>query len=303
MQRSRGSKLVEDGNPRLVRGQAVFTVLEHEPMHHETLTYILNRLSPELKVHIPQRHRDTKPPQNTFADVPGGIATLGADRDRIPFGWDNEFQGHDEHVPAFSVQRYAVTNGEYLRFVRDGGTVPPFWTERNGEFKLLGAFEELPLPLSWPVYATNEQARAYAKWNGSRLMTEPEYHRAAYASPAATTRRFPWGEAQADATRGNFDFARFDPEPVDAHPAGASAWGIEQLVGNGWEWTQTPFQPFPGFEPMASYAQYSADFFDGKHFVMKGASPVTARELLRPSFRNWFYTDYPYMYAKFRCVR
>ncbi|HEY5340975.1 MAG TPA: SUMF1/EgtB/PvdO family nonheme iron enzyme, partial [Candidatus Aquilonibacter sp.] len=64
----------------------------------------------------------------------------------------------------------------------------------------------------------------------------------------------------------------------------------------------TPFAPFPGFEPMASYPQYSTDFFDGKHYVMKGASPVTARELIRPSFRNWFYGDYPYTYAKFRCV-
>jgi len=74
------------------------------------------------------------------------------------------------------------------------------------------------------------------------------------------------------------------------------------LVGNGWEWTSSVFAPFPGFEPMASYPQYSTDFFDGRHYVMKGASPVTARELIRPSFRNWFYGDYPYMYAKFRCV-
>lgn len=75
-----------------------------------------------------------------------------------------------------------------------------------------------------------------------------------------------------------------------------------ELIGNGWEWTSTPFAPLPGFEPMASYPQYSADFFDGKHYVMKGASPVTPRELIRRSFRNWFYDDYPYMYAKFRCV-
>jgi formylglycine-generating enzyme required for sulfatase activity len=62
------------------------------------------------------------------------------------------------------------------------------------------------------------------------------------------------------------------------------------------------FAPFNGFAPMASYPEYSADFFDGRHYVMKGASPATARELIRPSFRNWFRGNYPYVYAKFRTV-
>jgi formylglycine-generating enzyme required for sulfatase activity len=100
-----------------------------------------------------------------------------------------------------------------------------------------------------------------------------------------------------------FDFTSWDPEPAGGHPAGAGAWGVEDLVGNGWEWTATPFAPFPGFAPLPSYPEYSADFFDEEHFVMKGASPVTARELLRPSFRNWFRARYPYVYATFRCAR
>jgi len=79
-----------------------------------------------------------------------------------------------------------------------------------------------------------------------------------------------------------------------------SAWGVHDLIGNGWEWTATPFGPFDGFAPMASYPVYSADFFDGRHFVMKGASPVTSHHLVRRSFRNWFYADYPYMFATFR---
>ena len=84
---------------------------------------------------------------------------------------------------------------------------------------------------------------------------------------------------------------------------GRSAFGAHDLVGNGWEWTSTPFAPFPGFRPMASYPEYSADFFDGGHYVMKGASPATARELLRPSFRNWFRPHYPYVYATFRLAK
>jgi len=74
------------------------------------------------------------------------------------------------------------------------------------------------------------------------------------------------------------------------------------LVGNGWEWTSTAFDGFPGFTPHASYPNYSADFFDGKHWVLKGGSPVTDATLLRRPFRNWFRSSYPYLYAKFRCV-
>lgn len=296
------AKLVDDSVPRLVRGQSAFTILEHEQMHHETLLYIVQRLSPELKGRIAQTHHDTAPPSNELVSVPGGTATLGVRRDAIPFAWDNEFDAHDVHVDDFRVQRYPVTNAEYLEFVRAGGPMPSFWVERDGELHLLGVFEELPLPMSWPVYASNEQARAYAAWKGMRLMTEAEFHRAAYGTPGGEQRQYPWGDEAPTRLHGNFDFERFDPDPVDAHPAGASAWGIEDLVGNGWEWTATPFGPFDGFEPMASYPQYSVDFFDGKHYVIKGASPVTARELIRPSFRNWFYHDYPYAYIKFRCV-
>lgn len=296
------ARLADERVPRLVRGQAIFTALEHEQMHHETLLYIIHRLSADLKGRFAQTHHDAQAPQNDLVDIPSGAARLGADRDEIAFGWDNEFGAHEVHVDAFAVQRYPVTNGDYLEFVRSGGPMPPFWVQRDGELQLLGVFEELPLPLSWPVYATHEQASAYAAWKGMRLMSEAEYQRAAYGSPGGEPRRYPWGNETATPLHGNFDFERFDPDPVDAHPAGASAWGVHDLLGNGWEWTRTVFAPFPGFEPMASYPQYSADFFDGNHYVLKGASPVTGRELMRPSFRNWFYADYPYAYAKFRCA-
>jgi formylglycine-generating enzyme required for sulfatase activity len=152
------------------------------------------------------------------------------------------------------------------------------------------------------VYVSQAEATAYARWKGRRLPTEAEFHRAAYGSPAGEDRRYPWGDEAPDASRGHFDFRGWDPVPAGSHPKGASAWGVHDLVSNGWEWTSTVFGPFAGFEPMASYPEYSADFFDGQHYVMKGASPATAKELLRPSFRNWFRSNYPYVYAKFRTV-
>jgi formylglycine-generating enzyme required for sulfatase activity len=90
---------------------------------------------------------------------------------------------------------------------------------------------------------------------------------------------------------------------VGAYPEGVSAWGVHELVGNGWEWTDTPFTGLPGFTAwIPEYTGYSADFFDGKHFVLKGASWATAAELVRRSFRNWYQAHYPYVFAKFRCV-
>lgn len=297
------AELVVPSNPRLVRGQSAYAILEHEPMHHETLTYIIHQLDPSLKGRVAQLHDDAERVPNTFVRIDAGVATLGADPGEIPFGWDNEFGRTQVDVPAFEIQKYPVTNGDYLAFVEAGAKAPQFWVKREGEWFLRGVFEELPLPLSWPVYVSHREAEEYAAWAHLRLPTEAEYHRAAFGTPDGEKRAFPWGDSAPEHVHGNFDFARFDPEPVTAHPAGASAWDVHDLIGNGWEWTATPFGPLPGFEPMACYPVYSVDFFDGKHYVLKGASPVTARELIRRSFRNWFLGDYPYMYAKFRCVR
>ena len=162
-------------------------------------------------------------------------------------------------------------------------------------------FGEAPLPLDQPVYVTQAEASAYAAWRGQRLPSEAEWQRMAYTTPAGEERPYPWGAAPPQAAAGNFDLRGWDPAP----PAGAesaSAWGIEDLVGNGWEWTSTRFGPFPGFAPFAFYPGYSASFFDDQHFVMKGGSARTAACLLRRSFRNWFQPHYPYAYAGFRCV-
>ena len=293
--------LDDPSNPLLVDAEALFNILEHEEMHHETLSYIINRLPPDAK-HAPVvETRDLMPKRCDPIAIAAGAATLGQRRG-ADFGWDNEFEEHIVDVAAFGIDAYDVTNGDYLAFVRDGGAPPPFWIERDGTWWLRGMYHEILLPLSWPVYASHDLAEAFCVWSGARLPSEAEYHRAAFGTPAGDERAYPWGSAPPAPQHGNFDFRRFDPEPAGSSPAGASAWGVEDLIGNGWEWTSTPFATFAGFAPMASYPQYSADFFDGKHYVMKGASPVTSRNLVRRSFRNWFYADYPYMYATFRRV-
>jgi formylglycine-generating enzyme required for sulfatase activity len=298
----RHARLDDPDNPRLVRAESAHNIIEHEQMHHETLLYILHQLPRERKRALPSTHHDRERPPYRRIAVPAGVATLGARREAIPFGWDNEFDEMTVDVPAFEIEADDVTNGDYLAFVESGGEPPPFWRRVGGDWRLATLFDLIALPLSWPVYVTQRQAAAYAQWKSLRLPTEAEYHRAAFGTPEGEERAYPWGDAAPDETRGNFGFERFDPVPVGSYPAGASAWGINDLIGNGWEWTCTPFAPLPGFRPMISYPLYSADFFDGGHFVMKGASPVTHAALTRRSFRNWFRPDYPYVYATFRCV-
>ncbi len=298
----------DDSVPQLRGAEAAIAILEHEQMHQETLLYMFHEMPYEKKnarkpLYVEpalSRLGPAESPPHISAHIPAGEATLGNDGS---FGWDNEFPPMRVEVPAFAIDVFNVTNGRYLDYMHATGADPPhFWTLRNGEWYWRGMFELVALPLDAPVYVTQEEATAYARWQGKRVPTEAEVHRAAFGTPSGDERLYPWGDEPPDATRGNFGFASWDPVPAGSYPAGASAWGVHDLVGNGWEWTATVFDGFPQFKPLASYPNYSADFFDGQHYVLKGASPATARELIRRSFRNWFRGNYPYVYATFRCA-
>ena len=304
--------------------QLLQVAIEHRLMHAETLAYMLHRLPLDKK--IPP---DAKPELATISvqpemvDISAGRVTLGLRRNQPnSFGWDNEFEAHIVDVPAFSIDRYEITNHQYLDFIDDGGyhkpgywsqdawtwkneqgiTHPAFWRHRDAGWYYRTMFSEVPLPADWPVYVSHAEASAYARWAGKSLPTEARWQRAAYGTPDGRERSFPWGDDAPSAKFGNFDFQRWDPTPVGAFRAGQSAFGVADLAGNGWEWTSTPFGPFAGFEPFPFYRGYSANFFDNKHFVMKGGSSRTAACMLRRSFRNWFQSHYPYVYAGFRCV-
>jgi iron(II)-dependent oxidoreductase len=306
--------------------------IEHRLMHAETIAYLLHKLPVKRKIaHPPPAADSTAVPRQRMVAIPAGIATLGQKRN-VPgaFGWDNEFDLEEISVPAFAINAYPVTNSEYLRFVRDGGYEkksfwkpedwqwksqerlehPHFWKKESGapatdsdvKWEYRGMFGNIPLPAAWPVYVSHAEACAFARWAGKALPTEAQWYRAAYGTPSGAEQRYPWGNETPDPTRGNFHHQRWDPVPVNAHPAGASAFDVWDMLGNGWEWTSSVFGPLKGFKAFLFYPGYSADFFDGKHFVMKGGSPRTDACMLRRSFRNWFQPHYPHVYATFRCV-
>jgi ergothioneine biosynthesis protein EgtB len=317
--------IVQDANLSSVQsGRLLDVAIEHRLMHAETLCYMLHQLPVDRKLPPPLAPavQAARRPQEPV-EIPAGSATLGLARSEDgPFGWDNEFEEHRVEVPTFAVDAYEVTNGDYLRFVNEGGyerrdlwsdsawrwitsqgnRAPAFWIPDGDSWRYRGMFAEIPLPLEWPAYVSHDEASAYARWAGKELPSEAEWHRAAYGTPAGNERSYPWGESAPTARHGNFDFARWDPVATGSYPEGASAFSVSDLIGNGWEWTRTPFAPFPGFQAFSFYPGYSADFFDAKHFVMKGGSPRTDACMLRRSFRNWFQPHYPYVYAKFRCV-
>jgi ergothioneine biosynthesis protein EgtB len=288
--------------------QLLNVAIEHRLMHCETLAYMLHRLPLEQKVRSGASAAPIlrTPFEPAMIEVPGGPVTLGLSSSSGAFGWDNEFEAHNAVVPSFTIGKFKISNAEYLKFMQSGGyenprwwtaadwdwktatniTHPAFWRRVNDDWWYRGMFEEMPLPLDWPVYVSHAEATAYARWAGKKLPSEAQWQRAAQGQQAA----------------GNADFKRWDPTPVNSFPETSSDFGAVEMTGNCWEWTSTVFAPFAGFQPFPFYPGYSANFFDGKHYVMKGGSPRTATCMLRPSFRNWFQPHYPYVYAGFRCV-
>lgn len=295
-------------------GWGLRIALEHRLMHAETLCYLLQRLETRFKVPGPLPEEVRGQRDTSMVSISPGRTTLGLSSRASPrLGWDNEYEQHQVDVAAFEIARLPVSNGDWMEFVEAGGycdrglwgdeawawreeegiTHPAFWRFREGRWWWRAMFGEVPLPESWPVYVSHAEATAYAQWKGARLPTEAEWHRAIEG-----LRPESWSPGE----QANFGGKRFDPVPSASHVGGETRLGIADLIGNGWEWTSTVFAPFEGFEPLPFYRGYSANFFDGKHFVMKGASAATDAAFLRPTFRNWFQPHYQHAFAKFRLV-
>ena len=305
-------------------------VLEHELMHHETLLYMIRQLDPATLVSDPEvlgAELGEPPVERKRLAIAAGPVRMGAELGEIGFGWDNEFPSEEVEVPAFAIDQVPVTVGDFRRFVEAGGytdsqwwaegdfawqqstgrTAPLGWRLQSDawEVRSMWAWYPIDQAQAWPVYVSYAEAQAFAQWSRSRLPTEAEMHRAAFTTPEGKTRPYPWGFDEPAPRHGGFGFHRQGRLPVGSRPDGASAWGVKELVGNGWEWTSTPFLPRLGFAAIhPNYPGYSADFFDGDHYVVFGASWATDERLIRRSFRNWYQGRYPYVFATFRtCAR
>ena len=280
-------------------------VEQHEQQHVETMlaTHQLRDGGPILGEGAPLPAGRPVPEDSVL--VPAGPVTLGVDGDQEPWSLDNERPAHTVDLPAFRIGRVPVTNAEWQAFVAAGGyDEQRWWSPRGWAHRLQAGLER---PLFWSADGSRRrfglvedippdepvqhvcffEAEAYAAWAGARLPSEQEWEKACAWDPGARRRRrWPWGDSEWTPALANLGGDALRPAPVGAYPAGASACGVEQMIGDVWEWTSSGFEPWPGFTPML-YADYSAPFFGGDYRVLRGGSWAVGGAAIRPSFRNW----------------
>ena len=280
--------------------------LHHEQQHQELLLTDIKHVfwtNPMRPVYRP-RSTSAAPAlaPARWVSVAEGLYRIGHDDDG--FSFDNETPAHRVFVERSELGSRLVTNGEYLDFIADGGyrkpnlwlsagwatvqeqrwTAPLYWEQRSdgwAEFTLAG---DRPLDRSEPVcHLSYFEADAFARWAGCRLPTEAEWEVVARHTPVD----------------GHFvESGHFHPAPAtDASPA------PRQLYGDVWQWTASPYLPYPGFAPAAgAIGEYNGKFMCDQ-WVLRGASCATPRSHARVSYRNFFPSDVRWQFTGLRLAR
>ncbi len=321
-------RLSFDPDRPLVAGGYVYRmIVQHEAQHQETILQALDlRSAPDPRPYPPAAGRRVAVPRpvddTDRVIVPGGPFLLGTD-DRMA-AYDNERPRHRVDLPTFAIDRFPVTARRWHQFIAAGGyrrpelwteqgwgwrqeaghTAPQGWTPDGAGGWLVRRFAHLfPLDPREPVqHVCWHEANAFARWAGGRLPTEAEWEKACAWDPAARrSRPYPWGDTPPGPARANLDQASWGPAPVGSYPAGASAYGAEQLLGDVYEWTASPFLGYPGYSSFP-YPEYSEVFFGEDYRVLRGASWATSRWVARSSFRNWDYPQRRQIFAGVRLV-
>jgi gamma-glutamyl hercynylcysteine S-oxide synthase len=310
-----------EGRPLVTDAFAFGMIAQHEQQHDETMLATHQLRQGPAVLTAPEPPPGRRLPAAEVL-VPGGEFTMGTSTE--PWALDNERPAHQVRVAPYVIDTAPVTNGAYLEFVLGGGydeerwwspagwahvrkaglVAPRFWERVAGRWTRLRFGHREDLPLDEPVmHVCFYEAEAYAAWAGKRLPTEAEWEFAARFDPATgRSRRYPWGDEDPRPEHANLGQRHLRPAPVGAYPAGASPLGVQQLVGDVWEWTSSDFAPYPGFTAFP-YDEYSLVFFGPDYKVLRGGSFGTDEVVARGTFRNWDYPIRRQIFAGFRCAR
>ncbi|CAF1453446.1 unnamed protein product [Adineta ricciae] len=305
---------------------------EHEMLHQETLMYLFVQLPIEsfrvdeiVELQLRQMPAISSLSENKWVKLPGGHTSLGkpcCDKSStFSFGWDNEFPRKACYLPPFQMQSHPVRNGDFLQFILDDGYAtgdwwdeaifewiktskiehPATWTRTDNSYQVNFVLQRnIPVEflLDHPVILSQIEAKAYCRWLSKKcgetieLPTESEWIYAMWDWSDSINIGLMDDEC-------NVNFRHLHTMPVKSSSDNQLQW-----QGSAFEWTASVFQPLSDcFAPLPTYPEYSADFFDNRHFVLLGGSYATDLTLIRRSFRNWYQDTYRYMFATFRCVK
>lgn len=301
---------------------AIIMGVEHERIHLETSSVLIRQHQLKHVRPIPgwephESKASDKAPENQLLPVPGGKVRLGKERQSPIYGWDNEYGLHEAQVQPFEASSYLVSNAEFLEFVEAGGyrnqhfwtqegqdwlrfrkpDQPEFWRKKPQGWHLRLMTQEIPMPWSWPVEVNYLEAKAFCNWKASetglpiRLPTEDEWNRLHdhCGLPATDPEQGPW-PANLHLDHGA------SPCPVDRFAQG----DFHDVIGNVWQWSETPIYPFEGFEVHPWYDDFTMPTFDGKHNLMLGGSWVScgneAQLSSRYAFRRHFFQHAGFRY-------
>jgi 5-histidylcysteine sulfoxide synthase/putative 4-mercaptohistidine N1-methyltranferase len=291
--------------------------IEHERIHLETSSVLIRQLPiTSVQTHplFPTCPNQGQAPENYLATVPAGEIQINH-TDPAPFyGWDNEYGQHNATVKEFKSAAFLVSNQEYLAFVEDEGynkpeywnsegdnwrkfspvKHPTFWVKRDNAWYLRCMTEEIPMPWNWPVEVNQLEAHAFCKWKAQktgkpiRLPSEDEYLRLRDHSQALNfTHQANWNlQKYASST------------PIDENKTG----DFYDVLGNVWQWSETPIYPFEGFKVHPLYDDFTMPTFDNKHNIFNGGSWIsTGNEInghSRYAFRRHFFQHAGFRYIE-----
>jgi len=302
----------------------------HEYQHQELMVYDLQHLLSDKYIPAKMNVR----PDNKSAikigemiEIPGGIFEMGFDKNVYPalFAYDIEMPLHKVYLNDFKIDKYPVTNGEYLDFINDGGYSNfKFWLSEGWEAVKSNGWKA---PLYWqmndngnwskidfrgekniteiadePVINVSYfEAAAFAKWAGKRLPTEAEWEKtASFNENKKCKNQYPWGDDLPSSENSNtFDSRIWSPSKIGSYNNFKSSYGCEQMIGDCWEWTSSEFMPYPGFK--SGFEEYNDKWFNNQK-VLRGGSFGTPGISTRNTYRNFFKTHERWMISGFRCA-